>query len=167
MLIVERFKRRFYDSHPKLPLDPDSDQLRAVRPMHMDWAYIALVAFGAFFGTLARYGIGLLLPAGPNDWPTGTFLINIIGAFILGTLLQSLLRSGDDKGSRRIIRLVVGTGFLGAFTTYSSLATSTALMLSHNVIMAVEFSVSSVILGIAACAFGIAVATRFYKRIEA
>lgn len=157
---MERFKRKFYDSHPTLPLDPDSDQLDVRRPIHTDSSHMAVVAFGAFFGTYARYELGILVPAGTNDWPLTTMLINISGAFLLGLLLQSLLRQGSDEGGRRIMRLLIGTGFLGAFTTYSSLATSVALLAQHHeMTIALLYALSSVLLGIIACALGIQLAT--------
>lgn len=157
---MERFKRKFYDSHPKLPLDPDSDQLKVVRPIHTDTSHIAVVALGAFFGTYARYELGTLIPTGTNGWPTATFLINISGAFFLGLLLQALLQAGRDEGGRRIVRLTIGTGFMGAFTTYSSLATCIVLLIrQHCIGEATFYAISSVVLGIIACAIGIQLAT--------
>lgn len=162
---MENFRRRFYDSHPRLPLDPDSDQLQPARPMHTDWAHIVVVASGAFFGTLARYGIGLLLPTGKAGWPTAILLINILGALLLGLLLQALLHRGKDEGGRRVLRLTLGTGFLGAFTTYSSLATSTALLLrSGEAGLAIGYACVSVVLGLVACALGIWLATAHHAR---
>ncbi len=162
---MDKFKRRFYDSHPNLPLDPDPDQISFVRPIHTDWAHIAIVGAGAFFGTLARYDLGLLVPNGPDGWPTATFLINISGAFLLGMLLQSLLHQGKDEGGRRIVRLTLGTGFMGAFTTYSSLATSVALLArGDRVGLAIGYGVISVVFGIVACAVGIWMASAYNKR---
>lgn len=153
---MEQFKRKFYDSHPKLPLDPDSDQLEVVRPIHTDTSHILVVAFGAFFGTYARYGIGTLLPAGNDRFPTATLLINVTGAFLLGLLLQLLYHRGSDEGGRRILRLTLGTGFLGAFTTYSSLATGVALLARHQRLAeAAAYAASSVVFGILACVLGI------------
>lgn len=157
---MERFKRKFYDSHPQLPLDPDSDHLKVVRPIHTDTSHIAIVAFGAFFGTYARYELGVLIPNGTNGWPTATLLINVAGAFALGLLLQTLLQGGRDEGGRRILRLTLGTGFLGAFTTYSSLATGVAVLAQHHkLVEASAYALSNVALGILACMFGIWLAT--------
>lgn len=162
---MERFKRRFYDSHPQLPLDPDSDQLQAARPMHTDAAHMAVVAMGGFFGTLARYEIGLWLPSRTSDLPIATLLINIAGAFVLGLLLQVLTHHGKDEGGRRIVRLALGTGFLGAFTTYSSLATSVVVLARGGELgLAAFYAVLSVVLGIIAGACGIWLATTHHKR---
>ncbi len=161
---MENFKRRFYDSHPRLPLDPDSDQLKIVRPIHTDGMHIAIVAFGAFFGTMARYEIGMWVPPSKSGWPTATLIINVVGAFLLGFLLQALLHRGKDEGGRRILRLTIGTGFLGAFTTYSSLATSVAMLTRvGNLAVAVWYAVVSIVLGVAVCALGIRLATTHHK----
>jgi CrcB protein len=163
--MVEKFLRRFYDSHPNLPLDPDSDLLKIVRPVHTDWAHITVVGIGAFFGTLARYEIGLWLPNNETGWPTATLLINVTGAFLLGLLLQALLHRGKDEGGRRVLRLALGTGFMGAFTTYSSLATSAVVLVrSNEALLAVLYAVVSVVLGAFACALGIWFATARHQR---
>lgn len=94
---------------------------RPHRPIHLMVRYVAVVAAGGIFGALARYGLGLVLPQ-PNGWPLSTLLINLMGALALGALLEGLSRQGRDLGGLRMIRLLVGTGFLGAFTTYSTLA---------------------------------------------
>jgi CrcB protein len=163
--MVKKFIRRFYDSHPNLPLDPDSDQLHVVRPIHTDPAHIMVVAFGAFFGTLARYEIGLLLPSSKDGWPVATFFVNVAGAFLLGWLLQMLLYRGKDEGVRRIARLLFGTGFLGSFTTYSSLASGAVLLMRDgSTLLAVGYALLSVLFGMVACAAGIWLATMRYER---
>ncbi|EDK72308.1 camphor resistance CrcB protein 1 [candidate division TM7 genomosp. GTL1] len=162
---MKRFKRRFYDSHPYLPLDPDPDQLKVVWPIHADWAHITVVGAGAFFGTLLRYEIGLWIPNGVNGWSAATLFVNVVGAFLLGLLLQGLLHYGKDEGGRRVLRLALGTGFMGAFTTYSSLAVSIAVLTRGNEIdQAALYACVSIGLGIMACAFGIWLATAYHNR---
>jgi len=158
---MEKFKRRFYDSHPELPLDPDSEQAITKRLPHTDGAHILVVAFGGFFGTLARYQLGLLLPVEKNGWPIMTFMINIAGAFVLGLLLESLTRRGKDEGGRRAIRLLLGTGFLGAFTTYSSLATGVVILWQNNeTMLALLYGFTSLVFGVFAAALGIQIAAK-------
>jgi CrcB protein len=94
------------------------------RPLHLHPRYLALVAAGGVLGALARYAVGLAVPA-PGQWPLPTLLVNLSGAFALGWLLESLARKGPDAGRRRLIRLTAGTGFLGAFTTYSTFSLDT------------------------------------------
>ena len=69
-----------------------------------------------------------LLPFEGAGWPWATFMINLAGAFILGALLEGLARSGGDTGWRQRVRLFAGTGFCGAFTTYSTLALEVSLL---------------------------------------
>jgi len=93
----------------------------ATKPLHLQWDVIGIVAAGGVFGALARYGLGLVIPA-PNAWPLPILVINLSGALALGALLEGLSRRGPDVGHRRVLRLALGTGFLGAYTTYSTLA---------------------------------------------
>lgn len=120
-----------------MPVDSDVDEfagavrMRRRRPLHTMKRYLLLVAVGGVFGTGARYEAGLILPTlGP--WPVPTLIINLTGAFLLGILLEGLSRRGDDVGGRRMLRLSVGTGFMGSFTTYSTLAVETMLLLEHD-----------------------------------
>ena len=74
------------------------------------WAGIA--AFGAV-GAYARFAVGAWVTARrPGAFPAGTFVVNLTGAFALG-LLTGLSVTGDAL-------LVLGTGMLGAYTTFST-----------------------------------------------
>ena len=94
---------------------------RSRRPLHLHPGFLLLVVAGGIAGTLARYGLGFILPA-PGGWPLPTLVINLAGAFLLGLLLEALIRRGPDAGRLRVMRLLLGTGVMGAFTTYSTLA---------------------------------------------
>jgi CrcB protein len=63
-------------------------------------------------------------------------LVNVAGAFALGLLLAALARRGPDRGRRRMLRLLLGTGLLGGFTTYSTLAVDTAGLLGAGGLVA-------------------------------
>lgn len=81
---------------------------------------VALVAAGGAAGTLCRWGVSHLLPAGDLPWPT--LAVNLAGAFTLGFLLEAVSRGGPESSWTRPLRLLLGTGFLGGFTTFSALA---------------------------------------------
>ncbi|MDQ2758363.1 MAG: CrcB family protein [Actinomycetota bacterium] len=82
---------------------------------------VVLVLLGGVLGTLLRYGVESLLP--PRDgFPWGTLTANVTGAFALGALLETLAQRGPESRVGRRIRLVVGTGVLGGYTTYSTYA---------------------------------------------
>lgn len=69
-------------------------------------------------GAIARVALVQLLPGGVSGWPWPTFLANLLGAFLLGyfaTRLQERLPVSTYR------RPLLGTGFCGAFTTFSTL----------------------------------------------
>ena len=99
--------------------------------MHLRPRSLALVGLGGALGTAGRYGVTEQVPLLPAV-PAGTLLVNVVGAFLLGLLLERLLRGGADTGSRLDLRLLLGTGVLGGFTTYSSLALDAVTLLADG-----------------------------------
>lgn len=149
----------------ELPLDPDAVRTgpaataSGVVPLHLQPRVMLLVLAGGVLGTPARYELGLALPTRPGSWPAGTFTANLLGAFLLGVLLEALTRRGADTGRRRLLRLTLGTGFLGAFTTYSTLAVETDLLVrAHRPALAAGYALASVLGGLLLSAAGIALA---------
>ncbi|WP_346764668.1 CrcB family protein [Rhodococcus sp. HNM0569] len=131
-------------------------------PLHVRGRALAAVAAGGALGTLARYGVGLLLPTERGHWPWATFSVNVVGAFVLGALLELLVRSGTDSGLRQTIRLGVGTGLLGAFTTYSAFAVDIDLLVHDgHAAVALSYAAATLAAGFAATALGIACAARW------
>ncbi|MGU3411538.1 fluoride efflux transporter FluC [Microbacterium sp. M1A1_1b] len=130
------------------------------RPPHLRWHLIGLVALGGAIGTAVRAVLSDLAPA--VDGLSWTILaINVVGAFCLGLLLEALARRGPDVGRRRTVRLLVGTGVLGGFTTYSTLADDTArLLVDGRWGAGTGYALLSVVLGLAAVVVGLVVATR-------
>jgi len=92
------------------------------RPPHQDLRLVTLVAAGGAVGSVARYLVSLVLPHESGEWPWSTFAVNLAGAFLLGWLLEAVARRGPETPRLRRVRLFFGTGMLGGFTTYSSLA---------------------------------------------
>lgn len=151
----------------QLPSDPDmdvSDPAASMRPVHLRWRYVGLVALGGAAGTLLRDVISGLLPAdGGVSW--SIFWINITGALLLGVLLEALAHRGPDAGRRRVLRLLLGTGVLGGFTTYSTLAESTAaLFLTGHGLAGTGYALLTVLSGAIATACGLVVAGWFRPR---
>ena len=128
-------------------------------PLHLRPAAIAAVAVGGLLGTWCRYQLGIHLPPAEGHWPTATFVANLVGAFLLGILLESLASAGDDTGRRRTLRLAGGTGFLGAFTTYSALAVETNLLARDgHTGLAAGYLAGSAMLGLLTATLGIVLA---------
>jgi CrcB protein len=138
--------------------------MHAERPPHLRWRLVALVALGGAIGTAVRALLAAAFPA--HDGISWTILaINVVGAFCLGLLLEALARSGPDVGRRRSVRLFVGTGVLGGFTTYSTLADDTAQLLDLGRWSAGSgYALLSVVLGLLAVAVGMWIATLLRQR---
>jgi CrcB protein len=132
--------------------------MHAERPPHLRWRLVALVALGGAIGTAVRALLATAFPA--HEGISWTILaINVVGAFCLGLLLDALARRGPDVGRRRAVRLFVGTGVLGGFTTYSTLADDTAHLLDLGRWTAGGgYALLSVVLGIVAVVLGLWVA---------
>ncbi len=136
-----------------------------MRPAHrLDGPLVALVALGGMVGTTGRYLLSESLPS-HGGWPVPTLVANVLGSFLLGALLEALLRRGGESPRGRAVRLGVGTGVLGGFTTFSSLALELERLLAHGqVLTAASYAVASLTCGLLACLLGVAVAARHDKR---
>jgi len=137
--------------------------------VHLRWPYLGLVILGGTVGTALREALGLVLP--PLDLVAGAHLplttvgINLLGALLLGLLLEVLLRHGHDAGGRRSLRLLLGTGLLGGFTTYSALATDSAVLLHAGAVgVAVAYALGTVLLGGLATWLGIVIGAALHRR---
>ncbi|MGC3022028.1 MULTISPECIES: fluoride efflux transporter FluC [unclassified Brevibacterium] len=130
-----------------------------IRPLHLRLPSLGLAVIGGSLGTAAREAIGLVV-ADRAGIPVAILGINLLGAFCLGLLLSGLSRLGPDAGLRRTVRIMVGTGFMGGFTTYSALATDTASLLGDGRIGAgLAYGLGTVVIGGLATWAGIAVAS--------
>lgn len=126
-------------------------------------ADVALVAAGGAVGSAARYGVGTALGGGA-PWPVATALVNVVGAFLLGVLLEALVRRGPESVTTRRVRLTLGTGLLGGFTTYSALALEVDRLLgAGQASVATLYGLGSVALGVSACLAGVALAAAHHR----
>lgn len=151
------------DRFDDLPVDADvqvDDTLAgAVRPPHLRWSYLGLVAVGGAIGTAGRELLTLSHPPSAGGFPVTTFLVNAVGAFLLGFLLEYLTRRGPDEGHRRTLRLLLGTGVLGGFTTYSAFATDIAVLTPDALDVALGYAAATLLLGVVASTAGIVAGT--------
>lgn len=126
-------------------------------PLHLRALPILLVFVGGAVGTFVRYAAELL--GTPWGLPLPTLGVNLIGAFLLGLLLEGLLRRGPDEGWRQRIRLLLGPGFMGGFTTYSTFAVETTLLTQDGeYVTGFGYAIVSLVFGVAAAAAGVWVA---------
>ncbi len=123
-------------------------------------ANAALILIGGMAGTALRAALEAAVPAAPGSWPWTTFWINVIGSALLATLTE-WLAGGEDVGWRRSVRLGVGTGALGGFTTYSTFSVETVgLLTGGQWVFGIGYALGSVLLGIAAATAAIALLRR-------
>jgi CrcB protein len=133
------------------------------RPPYLDARLVLLVAAGGATGTLARWALTEALGSTAGGWPTATFVANLLGSFLLGALLEGLLRRGPESPRGRRLRLGLGTGVLGGFTTFSSLALELERLLAGGQVgLGALYGTASLVLGFAACLAGVAVAARHH-----
>ena len=117
------------------------------------------IAIGASAGAVARYGIG---PAGAGTaaavFPLHTLGINIAGSFLLAALLTAAFEVWEIDAD---IRFGLGTGLLGAFTTFSAFCRETIQLLeAGNPAMAALYTALSLFLGLAAAWLGMVLIRR-------
>ena len=129
------------------------------RAPHHHLGLVGLVAAGGVLGTLARYGTAEWLGTTASGLPTAILTVNLVGCFLLGLLLEALGRRGPETSRMQAARLTLGTGVLGGFTTFSSLAEDLAqLVHTHADGVAALDAVATVVGGLIATVGGIALA---------
>lgn len=90
---------------------------------------LGAVFAGGAAGALARWSIGEAVPLPPQGFPLGTFVVNTSGAFLLAFFSVALVaRMPTDT----YLRLLLGVGLLGAYTTFSTLAVEGIQLLEND-----------------------------------
>jgi len=127
---------------------------------NLDRRELGAISLGGAAGALLRVAIGELFPSGPTSWPWAVFAINITGAFILGYFVTRLQERLPLSTYRRPF---AGTGFCGAFTTFSTMQLQLLKMLDHHVYgLAAGYAAASVTAGYLA----IYAATALVRRVR-
>lgn len=120
---------------------------------------VLLVALGAFFGAPCRYLVDLAVRARYDGvFPWGTLLVNLAGSFVLGVVLGA----AEQGSASDDVTLLVGTGFCGAFTTFSTFVYETLVLGGSARGVAVLNVVATLAPGIGAAAAGWAVASAIW-----
>jgi CrcB protein len=119
-----------------------------------------LVASGGAVGALARYQLGrLVIFIAGNDsasaFPWATLIVNISGCLAMGLLFGWFISQGATNES---IRLLIGVGMLGGFTTFSTFSLEMLLLMERGAIgYAATYAAVSVLAGLAALFIGVAI----------
>lgn len=82
---------------------------------------IALIAFGGALGSVSRYLLGTYVQRLLHVFPSGTFVVNVLGCLAIGWLYKSL-PPGEEGANLSALTIV---GFCGGFTTFSSFSLET------------------------------------------
>jgi CrcB protein len=127
---------------------------------NLDGRELAAVFAGGAIGTLARAGLATVAASDPGRWPWPTFIVNIVGAFLLGYFATRLLERLPVSSYRRPL---LGTGLCGGLTTFSTMQVETIRMLEHHHYgLAVGYTVASIAAGLVA----VYIATAMVRRVR-
>lgn len=120
-----------------------------------------LVALGGGIGATARYLVGVAsLNRFGAGWPSGTLLVNVSGGLLMGILVGWLAHRGGADQER--VRLFLGVGLLGGFTTFSAFSLEAVLMIERRAYgEALIYALVSVGLSITALFLGLMLMRRF------
>lgn len=117
---------------------------------------VILVMSGGAIGAGLRFGLSRALPVSDGGWPWPTFAANILGGLAMGVLAVWILR-GDN--SAEPLRLFVGVGVLGGFTTFSAFSLEMARMIERGQLgLAAGYALASVLLALGALFAGMTAA---------
>lgn len=116
------------------------------------------ISLGAIAGALSRYYLTLwFVQRFGSEFPYGTFLINISGCFVIGFF--TTLASERVVIIATEVKLLVATGFLGSYTTFSTYGLETVTLLRNaNFITAMLYWLGSALMGICSVELGVVVA---------
>jgi fluoride exporter len=121
---------------------------------------LAAVFAGGAIGTVVRAALGVLAAPDPGRWPWPTFVVNIVGAFLLGYFTTRLLERLPLSSYRRPL---LGTGLCGGLTTFSTMQVELLRMIEHhNYALAAGYLGASLVAGLLA----VYVATALVRRVR-
>jgi CrcB protein len=125
---------------------------------------IAVIAVGGALGAPARYELSQLIHVANDSFPWATFVTNLSGAFVLGLFLTfTLERLASTR--YRLLRPFFAIGFLGAFTTFSTMAVETVTLEKDGyVALGFGYLIVSIGAGLVVTYLGIAIARRLPRR---
>ncbi len=126
--------------------------------MFSDPRELAAIFAGGSVGAIARAELVQALPFHVGRWPWATFIVNILGAFLLGYFMTRLQERLPVSAYRRPL---LGTGLCGALTTFSTMQVELLRMLdAEQVGLAFAYAIASIVVGFLA----ITVATNMVRR---
>jgi CrcB protein len=126
--------------------------------VRFDRRELAAIFAGGCLGAVARAELAQALPTHPGQWPWATFIVNVVGAFLVGYFITRLQERLPLSAYRRPL---LGTGLCGGLTTFSTMQLEMLRMLdAGDTGLAVAYALASVAAGFLA----VAVATNLTRR---
>ncbi|OCX49970.1 camphor resistance protein CrcB [Limosilactobacillus reuteri] len=123
-----------------------------LRRFFMNIKTIMSVAIGGFLGGITRYELSVLLGG------DGILYANLIGSFLLAFITYYFIERGLLAAW---LNAGIGTGFIGAFTTFSSLATTIVKLESQGIIASIGYFLVSSLGGLALALLGFMLARKY------
>ena len=120
------------------------------------------IALGAIAGALSRYSLGLLISQLINSsFPVATFTVNLIGCFLMGLFIRLPIQAVQVSPE---LKLLIFTGFLGSFTTFSSYGLETAVLFNREGwLQDIIYWLGSPLMGLLSLSIGVQMAQRFVR----
>lgn len=117
-----------------------------------------LVGIGGMFGALCRHLMIVVFAARSTSFPFATLMVNLLGCFLMGMISEIFALKVNLPAE---VKLLLTTGFLGAFTTFSTFSLDiVSLVGKSSVFSAVAYAALSVVLGIL-CVYAAMLSVRF------
>ena len=154
---------RFARQHEQLDAGGTADLLdEPVLPLlGLSTTTVVAVFVGGALGTLARYLLAAHHPAAVGDFPWVTLLVNLSGSFAIGLLVPLTEHLAPRLPAARPLLVV---GFLGGWTTYSTLAVDATLLAKHgDVVACLAYLAATVAGGLALVVVGHALGRRMTR----
>lgn len=126
----------------------------------MPWSQVALISLGASIGAVLRWLAGLWLNERWHGFPLGTLFVNCVGGLLIGVALAWFERSPDE-----MLRLLLVTGLLGGFTTFSAFSVESLVLLQRGEwLMAIGHTLGHVVGALVCAGVGFRLATLLLAR---
>jgi CrcB protein len=126
----------------------------------MPWPQIAVVSIGAGVGAVLRWLAGIWLNDRWQGFPLGTLFVNCVGGLLVGVALAWFERTPDE-----MLRLLLVTGLLGGFTTFSAFSVESLVLLQRGEwLLALGHTLAHVVGALAFAALGFRLATLLLAR---
>ena len=152
-----------HDPFPGFPVDSDvtiGDDVPS--PPRIRLGVLGAVAAGGALGALARKMLAEAIPSQGADFPWATIVTNVTGCFLIAVLMVLVVERWPE---RHLVRPFFGTGIIGSFTTFSTYAVDTRVLLAAgHPGTAAAYVASTLVVGLAAVVAGLSLTERVIGR---